>query len=213
MSRTETSAQKVFEFQFQFLHFALQLLGALLSLSLQLFDRLLHRRDGLVLLRHLQLQTVFGFALGGGTHFTQAILHTLFDGQFQLAFGIVQFTLLFDEFGLRVLSLSQFFVTRLQHLIQFRQLAYLCIEFCGTGKLCLLGFFLHHASALSLELRRNLVSDLVIERSLCISDQLFLFADGLFALGNVFVLLAELLLELLARCGNQGGPRATPSGE
>ena len=42
-----------------------------------------------------------------------AVLNALFDGEFEFAFGVVEFALLLDEFRLSLLGLGQLFVAGL----------------------------------------------------------------------------------------------------
>ena len=97
-------AQQVF--QFQFLHFTLQLLRALFGAALEVFDLLLHCGNGLLLLHYLEFLFVLGFFFGLLAGSVKSFLHAFFNGEFQFAFGIVQLALFFDQFGLRFLRLG-----------------------------------------------------------------------------------------------------------
>ena len=86
-------AQQVF--QLQLLHFALQLLRALLGPAFEVLDLFLHRGDGLVLLHYLELEassSASSFGLSVRTS-VKPVLHAFFDGEFQFTLGIVQFAL------------------------------------------------------------------------------------------------------------------------
>lgn len=72
----------------------------------------------MVLFHHPQFQAFLGFAFSLAAHFSQIGLHALFDGQFQLAFGVVQFALLFNQLGLGLLGFGQFGVANFQHFVQ-----------------------------------------------------------------------------------------------
>ncbi|OIQ69920.1 hypothetical protein GALL_484720 [mine drainage metagenome] len=144
----ELGAQQVF--QFQFLHFALQLLRALLGLLFEFLDLLLHGGDGLVLLHHFEFQSFLRFAFGLAADFGQAVLHALFDGQFEFAPGVVEFALFLDQFGLRLLGFGQLFVARLEHFLKFGEFARLAFEFRCRGLLRFLRFFGDDAGALGL---------------------------------------------------------------
>ena len=111
----EFAAQQVF--QFQFLHFTLQLLRALFGFLFEFFNFLLHGEDGLVFFHHPQFQAFFGFAFSLIAYFVKTGLHAFFHGQFQFAFGVVQLALFFDQFGLGLLGFGEFGVADFQYLV------------------------------------------------------------------------------------------------
>jgi hypothetical protein len=202
LSKGKLGAQQVF--QLQFLHFALQLLRALFRPALEVFDLLLHRGNGLLLLHYLELLFVFGFFLRLAADFGQAVLYALFDGEFEFAFGVVEFALLLDEFGLGLLGFGQLFVARLEHFLKFGEFARFAFEFRRGGLLGFLRFFGDNAGTLGLQLRGDLIGHLLVEVALGLGDLLFLVAEALLALCDVLVLLCKLPLELLARRRDQG---------
>ncbi|UUZ69845.1 hypothetical protein LP416_11415 [Polaromonas sp. P2-4] len=65
-------------------------------------------------------------------------MHALFNGQVQLALGVVQLTLLFDQLGLGLLGLKQLGVAHLEHVLQLCQFAgfgFQLVGRCGLGLL------------------------------------------------------------------------------
>jgi hypothetical protein len=106
------------------------------------------------------------------------MLDTLLNRQIQLALGVIQFTLFLDEFSLRLLRLRQLFIPRLEHLVEFYEFTGFGLQFGGTGFLRFFGFFGGYAHTFQLELRRHLIGDLLVHRSLGLDDLLFLFAHA-----------------------------------
>jgi hypothetical protein len=81
----------------------LQLLRALLGLAPQVFDLALHRRDLFFFLPDPQRQGGFGLLLGLVAHGAELGLHLFLDRQVDLALGVVELALLFDQVGLGLL--------------------------------------------------------------------------------------------------------------
>ena len=79
--------------------------------------------------------------------FLQSGLDALFDGQLQFAFGIVQFALLLDEIGLRLLSLRKFCVADFKNFLKFKKFARPVFQLGGAGKFRLPGLFRNDMSA------------------------------------------------------------------
>jgi len=82
------------------------MLRALFGPALQVLDLFLHRGNGLLLLHDLEPLFVLGFLPGELAGRVESCLHPLFNGQFQFAFGIVQFALFLDQVGLGLLRLG-----------------------------------------------------------------------------------------------------------
>ena len=96
--------------EFHLLHFALQLLRALLGFLFQNLDLALHAGDGFFALRNLQLQFFFRIVLCFVTNGAERLLNTSFDGQLEFALLVVELPLLANELGLRLLGVGQFVV-------------------------------------------------------------------------------------------------------
>src|SRR5882672_786276 len=82
-------AQRAFEFEFQ--HFALELLRALFGPMLEFIDLRAHRRDGLVPFFDRQAILIFRFPPKLLADRRQSLLDALLYSKIKLALGIVQF--------------------------------------------------------------------------------------------------------------------------
>ena len=100
---------------------------------------------------------------------------------------------------------ASFLVAGLEHFLKLAKLAYLRFPLGRAGELGLLGLLGDHARALGLQLCGHLVSNLLLQRALGIGKLLLFVAKALLALGDVFVLLGKLLLEVVARRSEQRG--------
>ena len=90
--------------EFHFLHFTLGLLRALLGFLFQNFDLPLHAGDSFFALRNLQLQFFFRIVLCFQTNGAERLLNASLNGQVEFPSGVVELSLLANQFGLRVLG-------------------------------------------------------------------------------------------------------------
>ena len=157
-------AQQVF--QLQFLHFALQLLRALLGPALEVFDLLLHRGDGLLLFHYLELLFVLGFFFGllrvavkpSCTRFSTVSSSSRLASSSSRCFLISSACAFWASasFASRLFSTS----------CKFGQFPRLCSRSAAAGLLRLFGFFGGDPGAVLFQLLCNLIGDLLVELAL-----------------------------------------------
>ena len=186
-------------FERELLNFALQLLRALFGLALQIFDLPLHRCDLLFLFSDLETQRIFGFLFGLLANCGQLGLHLLLDGQVDLAHGIVEFALLSDQIGLRLLRLGELGVTLLQHVVEFGDLPGPVFQIGGEQPLGFLGLGRCDSPALFINLGGHLRVDVLPGHGNFVA----LLPDGRFPCSNFGLLAGDLGLISLAGVGDQ----------
>ena len=96
----------------------MQLLRALLGLPLQILDLALHRGDLFFFFAYSQAERRLGLLLGLVPDVGQLGLHSVLHGQVQLAFRVVEFALLANQVGLRLLCFGQLAVPLPEYFVQ-----------------------------------------------------------------------------------------------
>ena len=81
---------------------------------------------------------VLGFFLGLLAGGVESFLYTLLDSEIEFAFGIVELTRFFYQFGLRVLRFGKFLFATFQHLFQVGHFTGFLVKVCCRS---MLGFF------------------------------------------------------------------------
>ncbi len=145
---------------------SLQLLRALFGPALEFLYFLLHGSDGLIFLLYLEVQLVFCFFPGYLPGSGKTLLYAFLNGQFQFAFGVVEFTLLLDQFCLRVLRFGQFCIALFEDFLQIGQLPRFLLQIVCR---CLLGFpalIRRNSCAILFQLLLNLICHLFIKSGL-----------------------------------------------
>ena len=116
-------------FEFELLHFALQLLGALIRLLFQDFNLALHAGDSFFALRNFQLQFFFCIVLRFVTNCAERLLNAGFDGQVELALLVVELALLANRLRLGILRFGEFLVLRFDNGLKICKFSRLTFEF------------------------------------------------------------------------------------
>ena len=105
-------------------------------------------------------------------------MDTLFDREFKLTLGIVQFALLSDEIGLCFLGLSEFDVSLSEDILKFCEFSRFLVDIRLQGLFGLLGFLADNLRAFRYELLGNLIVDGLLglrDGFLSVAQNFFLF--------------------------------------